>query len=96
MKNILLLIISIYWLIPKNKRRQCLFKESCSHYVYNATKKYGLRNGLQALQYRIRNCNKGSYVFTNPITNKIQMVLQNNEIIEEENIANYILQMYKD
>lgn len=96
MKYVLLLIISIYWLIPKNKRRQCLFKESCSHFVYNTTKKYGLRNGLHALQYRIKNCNKGSSVFINPITNKIQMVLPNDGIIEEENIADYILKRCKD
>ena len=58
MKIVLLLIIRIYWtLIPKQQRRKCLFKTSCSNYVYDETKKEGLLKGLKALKFRIKNCN---------------------------------------
>ncbi len=58
MKFILISLIKLYWLlIPKHKRRKCLFKKSCSSYVYDVTKTYGLISGLKALKFRINNCN---------------------------------------
>jgi len=58
MKIVLLLIIRAYWfLIPKHKRRKCLFKVSCSNYVYKKTKSEGLIKGIKALKFRVENCN---------------------------------------
>ena len=57
MRIVLLIIIKTYWiLIPKSKRRRCLFKTSCSNYVYKINKEEGLLMGLRALKYRIKNC----------------------------------------
>lgn len=92
MKNILLLIIKIYWIvIPANKRRTCLFKQSCSNYVFSNTKQFGLIKGLQSLRYRMNTCREGSALFVNPLTGKIQMILPNNEVVDQDNISDAIL-----
>ena len=58
MKNLLLIFIKFYWLvIPESKRRRCLFKISCSNYVYENTKSKGFLSGFRALKFRISNCN---------------------------------------
>ncbi len=58
MKYFLLISIKIYWrLIPVKFRKQCIYKLSCSNYVYNNTKEFGFINGLKSLIFRIRNCN---------------------------------------
>jgi len=58
MRIILLLIIKIYWIVlPKSKRRRCLFKTSCSNHVYSKAKSEGLISGLKALKFRMKNCN---------------------------------------
>jgi len=63
MKIFLLLVIKIYWvLIPKSKRRRCLFKTTCSNYVYNKTKSKGLISGIKALRFRIENCNTNYHI----------------------------------
>lgn len=92
MKIILLLLIKIYWvLIPKNKRKQCIFRKSCSQYVFEITQEKGLLKGLKALNFRIKNCKYGFELFKNPITGKMQMVLPNRQIISENGIAERLL-----
>ncbi|KQB99948.1 membrane protein insertion efficiency factor YidD [Pedobacter sp. Hv1] len=88
MKILLLLIIKLYWLtVPKNKRRKCIFKISCSQHVYHTTKKEGLFKGLSALKYRFRNCRAGYYIFEHPITKSKIMALPNAQIITEAEIS---------
>ncbi|KOS04811.1 hypothetical protein AM493_01200 [Flavobacterium akiainvivens] len=91
MKHLLLIIIKLYWLIPVSKRRTCLFKKSCSHFVYDATAHKGLFAGLKALQYRYKTCRHGAYVYKNTITGNIEMVLPNNDIVAHNDIADNIL-----
>ena len=63
MKYLILLGIKLYWiLIPKRKRKTCIFKESCSHYVYNVTKKHGSVKGVNSFFLRRKQCRKG-YTF---------------------------------
>ncbi len=58
MKVLVLILIRAYWfLIPESKRRKCLFKVSCSNYVFQKTKREGLISGLRALMFRVNNCN---------------------------------------
>lgn len=53
-------IIRTYWfLIPANRRRRCLFKESCSRHVYRKTDA-GFFAALTALTYRFGACRPGS------------------------------------
>ncbi|MEC7784800.1 membrane protein insertion efficiency factor YidD [Leeuwenhoekiella palythoae] len=63
MRVFLILLIKFYWvLIPKAKRRRCLFKKSCSHYVFDITKDEGFFEGLKALNFRYKNCRPGYYI----------------------------------
>ncbi|WP_052461015.1 membrane protein insertion efficiency factor YidD [Psychroserpens mesophilus] len=65
MKYILLVIIKSYWhLIPAKKRTLCIYKESCSHYVFDKTKTEGFSSGLRALWFRYQNCRPGYYLMT--------------------------------
>ncbi len=59
MRYVLLLCIRLYWCIPAGKRHCCLFKESCSRYVYRAAKQEGFINAIQALRMRMRQCRAG-------------------------------------
>jgi putative component of membrane protein insertase Oxa1/YidC/SpoIIIJ protein YidD len=59
MKWLLLLIIQIYWLIPKKYRRSCIFKVSCSRYVFEITIREGFINGCRAFNKRFYQCRPG-------------------------------------
>jgi putative component of membrane protein insertase Oxa1/YidC/SpoIIIJ protein YidD len=92
MKYILLIGIRIYWkVMPISKRRACLFKVSCSHYVYRETKEEGLMKGLRALIYRFKSCKSGSMLFENPITQKAELLLTTGEILGNEFISDHVL-----
>jgi uncharacterized protein len=78
----------MYWyLIPKAKRRKCIFRKSCSIYVYEKTMTEGLVAGLKAFQYRYNNCKSGFHIFTNPISQTTQIILPNNTLLEEYEIS---------
>ncbi len=90
MKNILLLIIKIYWkLIPKSKRRKCLFKVSCSNYVFKITKEEGLTKGVKAFLFRVKNCNP-NYSLIEMKEKKI-IITKKNFLLEECDINESIL-----
>ena len=87
-KYLLILPIKIYWfLIPKSKRRKCIFRKSCSRYVFDKTINEGLISGLKALKYRYSNCRSGFQIFENPFTKQIQIILPNNCVLEEYEIS---------
>ncbi len=92
MKHILLLIIQIYWkLIPLKNRGKCIYKISCSNYVFQETKSNGLIKGLKAFRYRYQNCRQGFGLFQNPIDGTKQIILPNGEILKENEIAERLL-----
>lgn len=65
MRYLFLLCIRIYWLIPSKNRRVCIFKESCSQYVYRITKKDGFKKGILAFKERKHQCQPGYYAINN-------------------------------
>lgn len=72
MRICLLFLIKIYWFIkPKNKKASCIFKKSCSNYVYETTKNKGLIAGLKSLKFRVKNCSYGFELYKNLENNKI-------------------------
>jgi len=88
MKRLLLAIIRMYWnLVPNYKRGPCLFKKTCSHYIYDQTATKGFIAGIEAFLFRYKNCRGGFSLFKNPLTGKIQMVLRSKKIIGEDEIA---------
>ncbi|WP_286970018.1 membrane protein insertion efficiency factor YidD [Flavobacterium sp. UBA4854] len=92
MKTLVLSIIRCYWLlIPQSKRRKCIFRKSCSNYVFEITQKEGFIKGLKAFHFRYKNCRGNFSIFHNPIDNKIQMVLPSLLIIDKEEIADRLI-----
>ena len=90
MKYLMLAVIKIYQIfIPKQFRGKCLFKESCSQYVYRITKEKGYRAGINALRYRINNCRGNYYLIES--NGKILLITVRNEVVEEELIDKRIL-----
>ncbi|WP_431163275.1 membrane protein insertion efficiency factor YidD [Flagellimonas beolgyonensis] len=92
MKYPLLLLIRLYWLIvPKTKRKKCIFRESCSQHVYRITLGKGFGQGLRAFHFRYKNCRYGYEIFRNPISKEIQLILPNKEVLCEDEIAERLL-----
>lgn len=87
MKYVLILIIRSYWiLVPESKRRKCIFRKSCSQFVYEEAL-HGFLKGLNAFRYRYRNCRYGYEIFENPLDNTFQMILPSGQIIKEIDIS---------
>ncbi|WP_419494380.1 membrane protein insertion efficiency factor YidD [Chryseobacterium bernardetii] len=87
MKNLLILLIKIYWLvIPPEKRRKCIFRTSCSKHVYETITNEGFISGLYALIYRFKNCRSGAYIIENS-SGETQIILPNQQILNEMEIS---------
>lgn len=92
MKYFLMGLIKCYWwIIPKSKRKKCIFRESCSQYVYRITLDNGFLQGLQSFLFRYRNCRYGYEIFKNPVSKEIQLMLPNKEVLCEKEIAERLL-----
>jgi putative component of membrane protein insertase Oxa1/YidC/SpoIIIJ protein YidD len=92
MRIVLLLLIRLYWaVISKSKRRRCLFRTTCSQYVFRVTRQEGLYKGLMALKYRFVNCRGGFHIFEHPVNGCKIMVLPNGQAIDEKEIAERLL-----
>lgn len=90
MKYLLLFIIKAYWLlIPTSKRKHCLFKQSCSNYVFQEAKDQGLVKGLKALLFRYENCRSGYQLI--PVENETILVSITNKVFSENEIDPRIL-----
>lgn len=92
MKWLLLLVIKLYWaLLRRWGRRQCIFRLSCSRYVYGVTEREGLYRGLLALHFRFCNCRDGFQVFDDPVNGGRRMVLPEGLLLGEEEMAERFL-----
>lgn len=80
MKWILIFLIHFYWLIPKKWRRRCIFKNTCSKYVYQTTKEQGFLKGIKALKQRMKQCTPYYTVYYGPDQGE-WVILQDNEVI---------------
>jgi len=86
MRIVLLWLIKSYWLlIPPKKRNKCLFKKSCSNYVFDISKEEGMIKGLKALRYRFKHCRSGYYII-NGVDGKI-LITAHNEVFDTSEIA---------
>ena len=85
MKYLLLLAIRIYWKIPTRWHGRCIFRETCSHYVYRIASEQGFLAGIRALQERNRLCRPGYLVYHSE--NRYYLKTANGQVFEEEDIA---------
>ena len=89
MKYIILIGIRFYWFLPQQWRKKCLYRETCSNFVYRQTKEYGFRQGVNALRRRIDTC-KPRYKLID-IDNQRILILCNGETIGKEQMAKWLL-----
>ena len=84
-------MIRFYWkAFPVRFRKQCLFRETCSHYVYRRAQEQGFSGGLNALVLRFRQCRPGYYSFTLP-GGETCLCLADKTILRQEEIALHLL-----
>jgi hypothetical protein len=75
------------------KKRTCLFKESCSLFVFRITKDYGFIAGCKALSWRYRNCRPGYRIYSNK-EGHFEMRLATGNVLTESEIADAVLKPY--
>ena len=78
--------------IPRKLRGVCLFKESCSNFVYRQTKNEGFYKGIKALIFRFNNCRPNYYLIE--IENQILLITKENHVFEEKDIDERILRSH--
>src|SRR5215207_10669418 len=92
MKTMFLGLIRVYWFtVPTHKRRRCLFRESCSQFVYRETLAMGFVKGLAALRTRLYQCRPGYKLVKNQAANTFEMHLENGIVIDEKHISEKLL-----
>lgn len=80
------LIIRLYWIfIPKKLRSCCLYKESCSNYVYRRTAEDGANAGIEAIKVRFKNCRSG-YTIKNSVDSQM-IITKQGQIIKWDSVS---------
>lgn len=88
MKYLILIFIRIYWIIiPSGKRKSCLYKESCSRYIYRIAKTQGFKPGIKAFWRRWKTCRPGYGYLWNEDTGRFDLVLKEGTILPFEHVA---------
>ena len=85
MKYLLLLAIRIYWRIPTKLHQKCIFRETCSHYVYRIASNQGFLAGVAALRERNELCRPGYVVYR--YQGHYYLKTANGTIVEDQDIA---------
>jgi putative component of membrane protein insertase Oxa1/YidC/SpoIIIJ protein YidD len=84
-KHLILATIRAYWrLVPARRRRLCLFRESCSRFVYRTTIEGGALAGARALRRRIRQCRSGYNVRIT--ADGLQIVCDNGDVVHGRDV----------
>jgi len=86
MKSLLRFMIQMYWFtVSEDRRRSCLFRESCSKYVYRITGEKGFIEGIRAMENRFQVCRAEHTLISE--NGEITLHLCNGTQIQEEDIA---------
>ncbi len=95
MRWLILFPIYVYWYAwpPFFDKRSCIFKESCSHFVFRVTQVYGFIAGCKVMIWRYRNCRPGYKVVSNT-GGRFEMHLVTGNVVPESEIADSVLQPY--
>jgi len=95
MKYVLLFLIRLYWqVVPEKKRNRCLYKTSCSRYVYDVTLKQDIVDGVKALMVRVRTCNRHHEVVYLKEENVFVIRLKDGTMLQHAEISERIVSEY--
>lgn len=89
MRYLLMFAIRIYWRIPTKLHNKCLFKETCSHYVYRIAKHQGFKAAFKALKERDELCRPGYVVYKS--MGRFYLKTANGQVFNEEYISPNVL-----
>ena len=67
MKEIIILLIRAYQILPLNSHNQCRFSPTCSNYMIEALEKHGLFRGLKLGIKRILKCHPNGKFGYDPV-----------------------------
>jgi len=87
--------IEYYWKTrPESQRKICIYRITCSRYVYNELENNGFIAGIRAYFYRIKSCNHGYEL----ILKKDMVVIKdcNGNLILENDISPLIIKEFKN
>ncbi|MDR2284817.1 MAG: membrane protein insertion efficiency factor YidD [Sphingobacterium sp.] len=92
MRYLLLAVIKVYWLIiPRDRRCKCIFRHSCSKFVFDVTRREGFMAGSRVLLFRMRNCNGHFDIITDHGSGERKMYLKGGAVVGETDIAERLL-----
>lgn len=95
MKYLFIIIIKLYWLLfPEKNRRSCLFKESCSKYVFRVFNEDGFLKGISAFYERYKKCRPGYIIRNSKDFKKLELLLVDGSILNESDISEKIIEPY--
>jgi putative component of membrane protein insertase Oxa1/YidC/SpoIIIJ protein YidD len=96
MRRLFLLAIKSYWrLVPPRRRRQCVFRESCSRHVYRIVRDEGAIRGMIAFARRLRRCRHGySVVLDEQLTPSF--LLADGSTLPDSQASDFVLQMLQE
>lgn len=89
MRYLLMFAIRIYWRIPTKLHDKCLFKETCSHYVYRIARHQGFIAALKALRERNELCRPGYVVYKS--NDEYYLQTAGGQVFTEEHISPNLL-----
>jgi uncharacterized protein len=81
MKVLLQILIRLYWLVPKQWRRRCVFKESCSAYIFRIASQEGFLKALKAFKERRHQCRPNYSLFATE-DGKEWVILSDQSVVE--------------
>ena len=95
MKYLFIIFIKLYWrLFPEKNRRSCLFKESCSKYVFRIVNEDGFFKGISAFCERYKKCRPGYIIRNSKDFKKLELLLVDGSILNESDISDKIIEPY--
>jgi len=86
--------IEYYWKnVPADKRRVCIYKVSCSKFVYDKIETRGFISGVKAYLSRIKNCN--AHYSISKVNDEIQIKTKSGIFLYEEQINPVIIKEFR-
>jgi len=86
MRALLLAVVRVYWAVwPRHLNRGCLYRETCSHYIYRVSREAGVLAGCRALLQRYQTCRAGYAVTTKD--GELGLMLRDGSFVPERFVA---------
>ena len=86
----LLLLIRFYWHFGNRQKNRCLFKVTCSRWVYQVTLEKGIISGIKCLYKRYKSC-RSNYRITNNSDNSEGIIASDGVFYQKDLLADWLV-----